>query len=214
MGVEQEGNVLIKKGSVAHIDTHFKSEPTRYFLFKLQLPAMTSAPPAPAPNDSIVFLGSSEKTYKTIAEEIHDDNFSRVKLTGNGSIYYVYPDTNLCHHSTPVKVQVVTSRDYVPLTLIPPRSCKGFSREGIILFETFNFGGHSQNFVGTGSIEETFPVGVYNGVSSFRVCDGTWSLLNRDGGKIVVQEMTEFGPGVALDMPYPSDRVASIKRIR
>ena len=182
----------------------------------------SAAPPAPAPNDSITFLGDTEITYATREDDIPDRSFAKVKLTGSDSIYYVYPEVNECGHSAPEKVQVVTSTEYVPLQF-PPKSCKGFSKDGIILFETFNYGGHSQNFVGTGSTEATFPEGSYMGVSSFNVMDGTWQLHGNKGGSIVVKikdddgcehRQTDFGPGTVSDMPKPSDKVASIKRIR
>ena len=177
----------------------------------------SAAPPAPAPNDSITFFGDTVITYSTREDDIPDKNFTKVKLTGSDSIYYVYSEVNESG-----KVQVVTSTEYVPLQF-PPKSCKGFSKDGIILFETFNYGGHSQNFVGTGSTEATFPDGSYTGVSSFNVMDGTWQLHGNKGGSIVVMikddhgcehGQTDFGPGTASDMPYPSDKVASIKRIR
>ena len=54
---------------------------------------------------------------------------------------------------------------------------------------------------------------IRDGVSSFRVLDGTWSLLDKDGGNIVVQGMTQFGRGVCLNMPYPSDKVSFITNV-
>ena len=50
-------------------------------------------------------------------------------------------------------------------------------------------------------------------VSSFHVIDGTWELLGKDDGNIVVNGQTRFGPGYCNDMPFPSDKVASIKRV-
>ena len=173
----------------------------------------SAAPPAPAPNDSITFFGDTVITYATREDDIPDKNFAKVKLTGSDSIYYVYPEVNECHPNTPEKVQVVTSTEYVPLQF-PPKSCKGFSKDGIIIFETFNYGGHSQNFVGTGSTEAIFPDGNNTGASSFNVMDGTWQLLGKDDGSLVVNGQTDFGPGTASDAPSPSDKVASIKRIR
>ena len=175
---------------------------------------MANAPPAPSPNDCIVFLGDTEKKYCDREKDIPDHHFTQVKLDGDQSVYYVYPEINMGGHSPPsVPAQVVTSTCYEGLTLKPPKSCKGFSKEGIILFETFKYGGNSQNFNGTGLVTETFPTDESAGVSSFHVIDGTWELLGKDHGNIVVNGQTKFGPGYRSDMPCPSDKVASIKRV-
>ena len=175
---------------------------------------MTSTPLAPAPNDYIEFSGDTVKTYRTEVDRIVDENFKEVRVTGSRSIYYVYPDYDQCGSSKPSNVQIVTSTSYVPLQIQPPKSAKGFSKQGVILFETFNFGGESQNFVGSGSVTDVFPVGSNKGVSSYNVIDGTWQFLTINGGIIKLRNgKTEAGPGDSDDMPFPSDKVASIKMV-
>ena len=70
-------------------------------------------------------------------------DFQTVNLSGDASIYYVYAERSQAGHSTPSAIQIVTSTTQVSLldAVKPPRSLKGFSKTGIILFECFNYGG-------------------------------------------------------------------------
>lgn len=175
---------------------------------------MAQAPLAPPPADSIVFYGTVEATYKPRKDNIPNNKFTEASLDGENSIYYIYPDVNQCGHGTPAKLHIMEGSTKQSLKVQPPKSCKGFSRKGIILFETYNYGGQSQNFVDSGLITSIFPPGQSEGVSSLRVIEGTWELLTKDGGKILVNGKSQFEPGFCSDMPHPSDKVYSIKRVR
>ena len=175
---------------------------------------------AEPPPDKIVFQGEIEASYYERVDDIPAKNFNKVKLDGDKSIYIVYPEKNQCGHGTPPDYQVVTSTDYQNLkpTLLPPKSAKGFSKEGIILFETFQFGGMSQNYIGdVSSLEDVFPTGNMRGVSSVMVISGVWELYEKENPNdpmVVNGGKTQVGPGESFDMPMPSDKVHSIKRIR
>ena len=175
---------------------------------------MAQASLAPHPTDSIVFHGTVESTYKPRKDNIPNNNYREVSLDGKESIYYIYPEVNQCGHGTPAQLHVKQSSTRQPIKVLPPKSCKGFSKKGIILFETYNYGGQSQNFIDSGLITSFFPPGQSEGVSSLCVIEGTWELLTKDGGKILVKGKSQFEPGFYSDMPHPSDRVYSIRRIR
>ena len=122
---------------------------------------------AEPPPDKIVFQGEIVASYNQRVDDIPAKNFNKVKLDGDKSIYIVYPEINQGGHGGPSDYQVVTSTDYQPLksSLLPPKSAKGFTKEGIILFETFKFGGMSQNYIGdVSSLDDVFPPGNTKGV--------------------------------------------------
>ena len=174
---------------------------------------------AEPPPDKIVFQGEIVASYNQRVDDIPAKNFNKVKLDGDKSIYIVYPEIKQGGHGGPSDYQVVTSTDYQPLksSLLPPKSAKGFTKEGIILFETFKFGGMSQNYTGdVSSLDDVFPPGNTKGVSSVMVISGIWELYEKENPNdpMVVNGKTRFGPGENFDMPKPRDKVHSIKRIR
>ena len=176
---------------------------------------MAHASLAIPPIDSIVFYGAVEASYKPRKDDIPNNNFTDASLDGGKSIYYIYPDINQSGHATPSTIQILEDSTKQCLTVKPPKSCKGFSKKGIILFETYNYGGQSQNFVDSGIITDIFPVKQDEGISSLHVMEGTWELLTKAGGKIVVDGKSQFEPGFCSDIPYPTnDRTYSIKRVR
>ena len=133
--------------------------------------AQGEAPNAP---DQLILLGDVE--YKISVEETNiptNDNFTQVKLSGDKSVYVLYDVTDLSSGVTPDKIQVVTSTTPVPLNFTP-RSAKGNSKSGLILFETFNYGGRSQCYVSdSGDVTDKFPLGTSGGEEE---CLPSWSM--------------------------------------
>ena len=174
----------------------------------------TEATPANPPADSITFSGGGvSNTYNERNSDIPDEGFDSVRLSGSESIYYVYPETNMSGHVSPDAVQIVESSAEVPLEVRPPRSCRGFSKEGIILFETSNYGGNSQNFIDSGDIDHFFKPGTDEGVSSMHVLEGTWELHTQSGGSIVIDGKTQFPEGFRVELIPANDRTYSILRV-
>ena len=170
---------------------------------------MSKSPIAPPPPDDIVFHGFANQKADNLPTDL---DLKTVNLSGTASIYYVYPAQNPADRATPSPIQIVTSTTPVPVTVKPPRSLKGFSKIGVILFETLNYGGESQNYVGdVARLEDTFP----NGVSSFNVISGTWSFYLRDnfgGAAVVIDGSSKFGPGTRAVLPAKV-KIRSVKRI-
>ena len=178
---------------------------------------------APNAPDQLILLGDVE--YKISIEETNiptNDNFTQVKLSGDKSVYVLYDVTDLSTGLTPDKIQVVTSTTPVPLNFTP-RSAKGHSKSGLILFVTFNYGGRSQCYVSdSGDVTDKFPLGTPGGgrgVSSFMVYEGMWELFkgtNQSGGAILIDGSNQFSPGTKIDLwthlPV-NDSISSISRI-
>ena len=182
--------------------------------------ASGEAPDAP---DSIVFLGDTKHEVSIEEDDITtNDNFTQVMLTGEKSVYIVYDVPNLSTGYTPEKLQVVTCTDPVALNFTP-RSTKGHSKEGIILFETFNYGGESQCYIDdSNDVTAKFPpgpAGEGKGISSFMVYSGTWQLfkgLNQSDGPILINGKDKFGPDTTVDLHGHlslNDSIKSIKKV-
>lgn len=178
---------------------------------------------APNAPDSIVFLGDTKTTYAIENLDIPtSNNFTEVYLTGGQSLYVVYDVIDLSHRVTPDRVQFVTSTTQVKLDFVP-RSTKGHSKEGIILFETFNYGGTSQCYIdNVNDLTSRFPPGSAGGglgISSFIVNSGKWQLfkdINQGGGPIRVNGKDTFGKGDFVDLQGHlslNDSIKSIKNV-
>ncbi len=175
---------------------------------------MAQASKAPEPTNSITLYGSTNMTCKGKVDDIPDNGFTHVSMDGTDSVYYIYPKVNQCGSSVPSILHIMENTEKMPLVVKPPRSCKGFSKKGILLFSTRGYGGISQNFVNSGLTTSVFPVGSGNGVSSLRVFEGAWELLRKDESKIVIGGETKFWPGFQGDIQEGNDQLYQIRLVQ
>ncbi len=204
--------------SLIYNSTQLARTQSTFFTRRLTTPRtleMAQAPKAPEPTNSITLYGPANMTCKGKVDDIPDKGFTHVSMDGTDSIYYIYSRVNQGGSSTPSILHIVENTEKMPLVVMPPRSCKGFSKKGILLFSARGYGGNiSQNFVSSGLTTSVFPVGSGNGVSSLRVFEGAWELLKKDESKIVIGGETKFWPGFQGDIHAGNDQLYQIRLVQ
>ena len=146
--------------------------------------------------------------------------FTKGRVDGNDSFYVIYPEPNYMddepdsqRKSKVIKTSAETEIGFVA------RSAQGWNKEGISLFEHRNFCGTGETYKSSNEdITSTFPPGKDEGLSSFIVWTGIWSVYKDKnyGLKININGKDEFGPGtqICVITGAANDLIKSIKLVR
>ena len=139
-------------------------------------------------------------------------------MTDEASVFVVYPQKDFSQATGVPDGIVVESTDIQDLNMTV-RSAQGFDRAGIILFAHPKYGGNGQLFSQTEkNITKEFPPDTWDGVNSFLVYEGVWSLFlgpDLQGAKVTIDGRDQFGPGTKVEnlSPYAADQVRSIQNV-